>query len=160
MARTMFFAAALLASSFAGAAVAQEVVRAQDPASITAVLFNKGIASKVEVDSYGDPMIQFRDADRQYTIFFYNCADGADCSNIQFYLGYETNGDVGLDVVNAMNQENRFASAVIDGENDVVITMDVLTGDNGLSADDFGLLLDLFIETTAGFEERVGWVME
>lgn len=160
MIRGMFLAAALVATSLGGGAAAQDAVRAENPASITSVLFDRGMASKVDVDSYGDPMIQFRSADRQYTIFFYNCTDGANCTNIQFYVGYETNGDVGTDVVNAMNQENRFANAAIDAENDVVITLDILTGGNGITAEDFGLLLDLFIETVAGFEERVGWVME
>lgn len=157
--RTLLMSA-LAAASFTGAAVAQDAVMAENPASITAVLFDQGIASKTDTDSYGDPMVQFRNGDRQFTIFFYNCTEGADCTNIQFYIGYETDGDVGLDVVNAMNSENRFATAAIDDENDVVFTMDVLTGDYGLSADDFSLLLDLFVETAQEFEDRVGWVSE
>lgn len=156
----MGIALAMVAAGLASAASAQDAVRAEDPASITSVLFDEGIASKIDTDSYGDPMVQFRDGDRQYTIFFYNCTDGADCTNIQFYIGYETDGDVGMDVVNTMNAENRFTTAAIDDEDDVIFTMDVLTGDNGLSGEDFGLLLDLFVETAAEFEERVGWVSD
>jgi putative sensory transduction regulator len=160
MKKATFFASALVAASLAGAAIAQDAVMAEDPTSITAVLFDQGIASKVDTDSYGDPMVQFRKGDRQYTIFFYNCTDGANCSNIQFYIGYETDGEVGLDVVNAMNSENRFTEGAIDDEDDVVFTMDVLTGDYGLSGNDFSLLLDLFVETAANFEERVNWISE
>jgi len=153
----ILLASTFVAASLAHAAMAQDAVMAEDPASITAVLFDEGIASKVDTDSYGDPMVQFRKNDRQFTIFFYNCTDGAQCSNIQFYIGYETDGDVGVDVINAMNAENRFVSGAIDDEDDAVFTMDVLTGDNGLSADDFGLLLDLFVDNAIEFEERVGW---
>ncbi|GKY86915.1 YbjN domain-containing protein [Sinisalibacter aestuarii] len=156
----LLLAAGIAASAFAGAAMAQDAVRAEDPASLTAFLFDTGIASKVDVDSYGDPMVQFRKGDRQYTIFFYNCTDNAACTNVQFYIGYETDGEVGMDVVNALNQENRFASAAIDDEDDVVFTMDVLTGAYGLSREDFGLLLDVFVEAAAEFEDRVGWVSE
>lgn len=156
----ILFTSALAAASIASAAMAQEAVKSEDPSSITAVLFDQGIASKLDTDSYGDPMVQFRKADRQYTIFFYNCTDGAQCTNIQFYIGYETDGEVGLDVVNAMNSENRFATAAIDDEDDVVFTMDVLTGDYGLAPRDFTSLLDLFVETAAEFEERVNWVSD
>lgn len=153
----MLIASAIAAASFATTAIAQDAVMAEDPASITAVLFDEGIASKVDTDSYGDPMVQFRKNDRQFTIFFYNCTDGAACSNIQFYIGYQTDGEVGVDVINDLNNENRFVTGAIDDEDDAVFTMDVLTGDYGLSPDDFGLLLDLFVESAAEFEERVGW---
>lgn len=151
---------AFAVAGLAGAAMAQEAARAEDPGSITAVLFDQGIASKVDKDSYGDPMVKFRKGDRQYTIFFYNCTDGAACTNIQFYIGYETDGEVGLDVVNAMNAENRFATAAIDDEDDVVFTLDVLTGAYGLAPDDFTSLLDLFVGTAAEFEDRVNWVSD
>ena len=159
--KTAFLAVtALAAVGLAGAATAQDAVLAENPGSITSVLFDQGIASKVDTDSYGDPMVQFRKGDRQYTIFFYNCTDGAQCTNIQFYIGYETDGEVGLDVVNAMNAENRFATAAIDDEDDVVFTMDVLPGKYGLAPDDFTSLLDLFVGTAAEFEERVNWVSD
>lgn len=156
----LLLAAGFAAIVYTGAATAQDAVRAEDPSSLTAFLFDNGIASKVDTDSYGDPMVQFRTSDRQFTIFFYNCTDGADCTNVQFYIGYETDGDVGMDVVNEMNRTNRFTRAAIDEEDDVIMTMDVLTGNFGLSQDDFGQLLDLFVEASADFEERVGWVTE
>ncbi|RME16969.1 MAG: YbjN domain-containing protein [Alphaproteobacteria bacterium] len=154
-------AAATLAILAGSAALAEGgAVRAQDPTSITAALFDAGIPSKISTDNYDDPLVQFRTNDRQFFILFYNCTDHADCTNIQFYARYDTNGDVGLDVVNAMNNDNRFAYAVIDDEDDVVILMDVLPGENGLSAADFNTLVDTFVEVVADFEDRVGWVPE
>jgi Putative bacterial sensory transduction regulator len=160
MKHKLLLAAGLTAAILAGPAMAQDAVRAEDPSSLTAFLFDEGIASKVDVDSYGDPMVQFRKGDRQYTIFFYNCTDNANCTNVQFYIGYETDGAVGTDLVNALNRENRFASAAIDDEDDVVFTMDVMTGDFGLSRDNFNQLLDAFVDAAAEFEDRVGWESE
>lgn len=160
MKANLFITATFLVAGMAGAAMAADVVRAQDPGSLTGVLFDQGIASKVDTDSYGDPMVQFRKDDRQYTIFFYNCTDNKDCTNVQFYIGYDTNGEVGLDVVNSMNQDNRFTTAAIDDEDDVVMTMDVLTGENGMAASDFEMLLNLFVDAAADFEDRVGWIAD
>lgn len=153
-------ASALVAASFTTAALADDIVRAEDPASITAFLFDEGIASKVDTDSYGDPMIQFRKGDNPYSIFFYECTDNANCGSIRFYIGYQTDGEVGLDVVNSLNAENRFMMAAIDDEDDVVLTMDVLTGEFGLSYDDFRKLLDVFIDLSGEFEDKVNWVSD
>jgi len=155
----MLVAAALVAS-MATAASAADVVKASEPTSLGTFFFDQGIASKLSEDSYGDPMVQFRKDNREYTIFFYGCTDNTDCTNLQFYRGYETNGDVGLDVVNGMNQDNRFVTATIDTEDDVILTMDVLTGQNGIAKDDFDLLFNVFVETVADFEDRVGWVSD
>lgn len=160
MKTTKFLASALVAASFATGALAQDVVRAEDPESVTAFLFDQGIASKVDVDSYGDPMIKFRTRDHPYTIFFYDCTDNAQCGSVRFYIGYQTDGAVGLDVVNSMNSENRFMMASIDDEDDVVLTMDVLTGEYGLSQNDFRKLLNVFVDLSAEFEDKVGWVSD
>lgn len=154
----LLFAAGLVVAGFATAAMAaDDDVFANDPSSITAALFDKGIASKTDTDSYGDPTVKFRTNDRQFTIFFYNCTDNAECTNIQVYIGYNTDGKVGLDVVNKMNQDDRYVMAAIDTEDDVVLTMDIMTGDNGMSRANFNDLLDLFVSTASDFEGRVGW---
>jgi hypothetical protein len=155
-----FLAAGFVAASMATAAFAGDVVTASEPTSLGTFFFDQGIASKLSNDSYGDPMVQFRKDNHQYTVFFYGCTDNTDCTNLQFYIGYETNGDVGMDVVNKMNQDNRFVVASIDDQNDVILTMDVFTGTNGLTNDDFKLLFDVFLESVADFEDRVGWVSD
>jgi hypothetical protein len=152
--------AAVLFAGMTSATFGADAVRASDPNSLTAFFFDQGLASKLSTDSYGDPMVQFRDGDREYTIFFYGCTENTECTNLQFYIGYETNGDVGLDVVNTMNSDNRFVEASIDDENDVILTMDVLTGKNGIDPEDFDLVYNVFLETAADFEQRVGWVSD
>lgn len=142
--RTLFVAA-LAAASFATSALAEDVVRAQDPASVTAYLFEKDIPSKTDVDPYGDPMVMFRRGDQPFLIFFFDCTNNANCVSLRFYSGYETNGSVGADAANMLNQKNRFTTALIDDEDDLVFHMDVLTGDNGMNYNNFGNLLDIFI---------------
>lgn len=137
--------AALAAAVLATGALAEEMVRSQDPASVTAFLFEEGIPSKTDVDNYGDPMVMFRKGDQPYTIWFYDCVENAECASIRFYSGYETDGAVGLDFANMLNLENRFATALIDAEDDLVLIMDVLTGANGMPYSDFRNLLEVFV---------------
>ena len=137
--------AALAAAVVATGALAEEMVRSQDPSSVTAFLFEEGIPSKTDVDSYGDPLVMFRKGDQPYTIWFYGCTENADCGSIRFYSGYETDGAVGIDFANKLNLENRFATALIDQEDDLVLVMDVLTGANGMVYSDFRSLLEMFI---------------
>lgn len=152
----MFAATALFALALGGAAAAQDMVRAQDPGSVTNFLFNKGIASKSETDNYGDPLVRFRIEDYPYSIFFYDCTDNANCASLRFYLGFDTNGEVGLELVNTLNIENRFVNLAIDEEDDVIITMDLLTGEQGMSHDDFDNMLKLFIDLGKDAESRFG----
>jgi len=156
----LLYTAALAATLGASAAWAGDTVTASEPTSLGTFFFDQGLASKLSEDSYGDPMVQFRKDNHEYTIFFYGCTANTDCTNLQFYIGYETDGQVGLDVVNSMNQDNRFVTAAIDDEDDVILTMDILTGSNGITSDDFALLYGLFLETVQDFEDRVGWVSD
>ena len=151
--------AALLAG-MASTAVAADMIDAAKPDSVTAFFFNKGIASKQITDSYGDPLVQLRQDDREYLVFFYGCTDGAACNSLQLYRGYETDGKVGQDVVNDLNLEIRYVKAAIDKEDDVVMMLDIFTGSNGVPADEFEMLFGLFTETVAEFEDTVGWVSD
>ena len=158
--KTNLIFATAFAMSMASGALAGDNVTATEPTSLGTYFFDQGIASKLSEDSYGDPMVQFRKDNREYTIFFYGCTANTECTNLQFYRGYETNGAVGLEVVNTMNQENRFVVASIDDEDDVILTMDVFTGQNGITNDDFDLLFNVFLETVVDFEDRVDWVSD
>lgn len=157
---TKTLAAAALVAGMATAAFGADVVKASEPTSLGTFFFDQGIASKLSEDSYGDPMVQFRQNDHEYTVFFYGCTENTNCTNLQFYIGYETDGNVGLDVVNAMNTDNRFVVASIDDENDVILTMDLFTGQNGMTNDDFDQMFNVFLEKVADFEDRVGWVSD
>lgn len=151
---------AALVAGMTSAAMAADMVDAAKPDSITAYFFGENIASKMLTDSYGDPLVELRHEDREYAVFFYGCTDGAACNSLQFYRGYETDGTVGLDAVNAINLEWRFVKASIDSEDDAVMTMDIHAGANGIPTDEFGQLFDIFTETVAEFESNVGWVSD
>jgi len=137
--------AALASAMLATGAMAQDMIRAQDPSTVTGFMFDEGIPTKTDVDNVGDPVVMFRKGDHPYVIMFYDCVENRECKSLRFYSGFETNGKVDVAFANMLNNENRFATALIDDEDDLVLIMDVLTGDNGLTTKDFKNLLDLFI---------------
>jgi hypothetical protein len=116
----------LLAASLAllaTAATAQNLVTAEDPEKILEIARGFGSA-ELERDDDGAPVIRGRMEGRRYSVFFYGCTDGKDCSTIQFWTFAPAPGNP-LDAVNVWNREYRFGKAYIDNVGDIVIEWDV-----------------------------------
>ena len=156
------FQGALIAAALAtGGAVAAERVDAADPQSVQNMFFEMGFPARSGTDGVGDPVIEFMAEDGVgYVVFFYGCTNNADCTFLQFYRAYDTDGQVGLDTLNTLNAESRFVKFLLDGEDDVVVLLDVLTGEGGMAPADFAAVYDQLTRVVANFEDRVGWVPE
>ena len=128
MVRNSLLASFALACSLAlGAphlsASASELIDATDPDEIVNIARGYGAAT-LGVDGVGDPQITGRIAGNAYSIFFYGCTEGRNCTNLQFSSGWITDR-VDMDRINAWNRRNRFARAYLDDEDDPIIEMDV-----------------------------------
>lgn len=104
-------------------ALAQNLVTAGNPEKILEIARGFGSA-EMETDSDGSPRIRARMAGTLYTVFFYGCEDGKDCTTIQFWM-YTDAPPNALVVVNNWNRDRRFGKAYLDDEGDVVVEMDV-----------------------------------
>lgn len=102
---------------------AQDLVMADDPEKILEIARGFGSA-EIEQDGNGDPIIRARMEGTTYSILFFGCEEGVNCSSIQFWT-YLSAPDDPLVAVNAWNRDIRFGKAYIDGDGDVVIEMDV-----------------------------------
>lgn len=128
MARSAFLAAFL--APVAGAMLAATPVVADgrlvdgtDPQAILDVALGLGPA-ELGVDNLGDPVVTGQIESIPYTIFFYGCTQGRDCTNLQFTSGWITD-NFDLNRINAWNREFRFARAWLDDEQDPIVAMDV-----------------------------------
>jgi hypothetical protein len=116
-------ALAIAAGSGAWAQGAGDLLDGSDPAAILRIAEGYGSAM-LDVDSVGDPMITGRMGGQAYTVFFYGCEGGRDCSSIQFTTFFAgTRPDA--DVVSDWNNENRFGTLYLDADGDLAIDMDV-----------------------------------
>jgi Putative bacterial sensory transduction regulator len=117
---TLALAVVLLA---APPATAQDLVAADNPAKILEIARGFGSA-ELEADSEGAPLIRARISGTRYSVFFFGCEDGKDCTSIQFWT-YATAPKDALKAVNDWNRDRRFGKAYIDADGDVAIEMDV-----------------------------------
>jgi len=125
MERRLFMPVAVAVALWFGApsASASELIDATDPEEIVNIARGYGAAT-LGTDNVGDPQVTGRIGGNAYTIFFYGCIDGRDCTNLQFSSGWISD-DVDLAMINRWNREHRFSRAYLDDENDPIIEMDV-----------------------------------
>jgi Putative bacterial sensory transduction regulator len=118
----------VMALGLAGPALAQksgvDLLKATDVEEL--VNISKGFgSSSLTKDDGGDPLIKNRTDGIAWSIYFYGCTNGADCSSIQMSTGFEMKTKPTLDKINNWNFTKRWAKARLDKESDPVISLDI-----------------------------------
>ncbi len=138
------------------AAAAQNVV-ATTGDSVADFFKDEGAQVELTTDSVGDPNVKVEYYGNDFSVYYYGCGNNTDCSAIQFFSGYQTDGSVRLAKINEWNTENRFARGYISEEGAARIEMDVFLGTDGMSPDDFAQAVSLWTRAMQDFEEFIGW---
>ncbi len=115
--------AALALTAPAMAQSATDLLDGSDPEAILSIAQGYGSAM-LDVDGVGDPKISGRIDGQAYTVFFYGCEGGQNCSSLQFTTWF-----VGVrpaaEEVSTWNDENRFGTMYLDGDGDLAVDLDV-----------------------------------
>lgn len=149
-------ASAVLTLAMTGGAMAQNIT-ASNPQSIMDFFFAEGIPAQLGTDNVDDPKIDVRYYGTKFAIYFYGCNENTNCTAIQFFSGYATDGDVSLDQVNTWNTERRYARAYISESGSARIEYDIFTGNDGVTQADFSDVFTLWTQSIENFEEHIGW---
>ena len=83
----------LLGLVFAATAQAEAIV-AKDGTSIANYFLGEGLEPELTRDDVDDPLIHIDFYGSEFSIYFYGCTDGRECTLIQFFSGYRTDGSV------------------------------------------------------------------
>ena len=150
------FGLAAAATLLAVPAAAQNV-RASDPQTIVQALHGAGFKAELGKDGEGDPMIVSASSGSEFRVIFYGCTANKNCATIQFVSGYEVKTPVTLARINEWNKTKRFARAVLDGEGDPIILMDVDLDDGGLSRPLFIDNIEFWASVLGDFERFIGY---
>ena len=138
------FRNALIAGLFALAPVisnAQELIYAEDPQIVAALIEDNGFPAEIGVDNVGDPMITSAAHGYDFFVYFYDCTDNVDCQAVQFNTTFDMVSGLSLTRAQDFNKERRWVKVYLDDENDPRVEMDYnLRG--GVSADNFNDTLD------------------
>lgn len=133
------------------------IVSASEPEGLVSVLSAKEAKVRLDTDDFGDPNIRANFDGTNFSIYFYGCVEGRECTSIQFYAGYRTDGEVRAEEFNAWNSQQRFAKAYFHENGSSRLEMDVFTGRVGVSADDFDEMVGIWLRTMKTFEGVIGW---
>lgn len=154
--KTKLLAFMIIVSAWAAPAAAQ-MVKAQDPASLVRALADAGYEATLGTDNAGDPVITSKHEGSVFKILFYNCTDNTNCATVQFHSGYELDGKIALDRINAWNRSQRFGRAYLDDEGDPIVEMDLDLDDGGVSKALFADNFEFWISVLNQFEKHIGW---
>lgn len=139
MFRNMLAASLLLLAPVA--VTAQELVYADDPQIIAALIEDIGFPAEITTDNVGDPMIISSAHGYDFHVYFYDCIDNVDCQALQFGASFDMVDGMSLTRAHDFNRERRWAKVYLNDENDPLVEMDYnLRG--GVSVDNFNDTLD------------------
>jgi hypothetical protein len=133
------------------------MVRAVDPTTLVRALQGAGYSADLGADPTGDPMITSGASGSSFQILFYNCTGHKQCSNVQFFSGYESRKAIGLARINEWNRDRRFARAFLDKKSRPILQMDVNLDDGGMSPLLFIDHVEVWAVLLAAFEQHIGY---
>jgi Putative bacterial sensory transduction regulator len=146
----------ILALAAAGPAFAQSVA-ADNPQAIADLLKTWGYRAELTKDDQGDPKIDSATAGANYSIYFYGCEGGKNCTSIQFSSGFDLDKGTTLDVVNDWNTKKRYGKVYLDDTQDPYIEVDVNLFGGGIPQDNFRDTLESWERLLADFQTHINW---
>jgi Putative bacterial sensory transduction regulator len=141
----------------AGSPALAQNVTADDPDAIVKLLQEWGYRATLVKDSQGDPKIDSATAGVNFSVYFYGCTAGADCSSIQLSSGFDMESGTTPEVVNAWNSTKRFGKVYLDDEQDPFIEMDITLAAGGVSRDNFRDDMDKWEQLLSDFQTHIDW---
>ncbi|ALC12552.1 YbjN domain-containing protein [Sphingopyxis sp. 113P3] len=157
MPKSMLGAAlALIAATGLAATPAQaELVSAQNPAAIRAILESRGWPARLVLEDGKDPYIESTRNNVQFLVIFMNCTDNRRCKTLQYYMGFSDAKNLDLERFNEWNKTKRFARAYKDDEGDPVLEMDVDLDFAGIPRENVGETLNTWASLMDSFREHI-----
>lgn len=143
------------ATAIAATPAQAELVNAQNPATIKAILESQGLPATLVLKDGDDPYIESSRNDLKFLVIFMNCTDNKRCKTLQYYMGFNDAKNVSLDRFNQWNKDKRFARAYKDDEGDPVLEMDVDLDFGGIPRENVGETLNTWASLMDSFREHV-----
>lgn len=136
--------------------VQAQTVHAGDPQSIVAALQSAGYKAELTKDDSGDPLVSSASSGTEFSVYFFGCEKGRDCTSVQFYAGYKTDKPLPFELINEWNASKRFAKVYISKTGGGRIELDVNLDPGGISRALFVDTLDVWVRAMAAFETHIG----
>lgn len=135
---------------------AGDMISAGDPAHIAEVMKSLGYRAELTTDDRGDPKIKSAAGGANFSVWFYGCENGKNCTSIQFSAGFDMTDGLEAAKANDWNTRKRYGKVYLDSENDPYIEMDILVA-SGISLDLFKENLSVWDRMVSDFKEHIDW---
>lgn len=133
--------AALLVSTAASATCPANTVCASDPETVVAALTTAGYKAKLSKDKTGDPTIESAASGYEFSVFFYGCTEGEDCTSLQLQAGWTADDKHTASYANKWNLVKRFGQMSIKEDKSLSLSYDVAAG-GGINTANFADILE------------------
>lgn len=146
------FAAALTCAAAAPAAA--QTIGAADPKGVVAAMQAAGYRAQLTTDGAGDPKIDSSAEGVNYSLYFYGCSGGANCTALLFQAGFDLVDGTDLQTTNVWNKDRLIGAAWLDHEDDPFIEHYVTTI-GGLTPANFTEVLRMWSVAIADFKTHI-----
>lgn len=127
-----------------------------DPQAIVDAMQKLGYRAELTTDDQGDPKIKSAASGANFSVYFYGCTSGKDCTSIQFSAGFDTDKGLDMQVANDWNTKKRYGKVYLDDERDPYIEMDV-NMEGGIPNALFEDNLSIWDRMLADFQAHIDW---
>lgn len=149
-----FLRGATVAALAGGVAAAQSVF--PESGDVARVLQAEGYAAKIEVDDQGDPVIRSSSQGVNWSVYFYGCEQGRNCSSVQFSAGFNLNEGISLERLNEWSRSKRYLYTYANDDMDPLVKMDV-NMEGGVSETSFKASLSIWNSLLGQYLKHIGW---
>lgn len=137
----LFFAVPAAAGAAEAGKCGAGLVCASAPQTLVDAFLAEGYKAKLTKDSLGDPKIESAANGYDFSVFFYGCKEGRDCTSIQFQISFADDGKNTLELANTWNRDKRFIKMAVAKDNGLIVSYDVATW-GGLNRENFADVID------------------
>lgn len=152
MRRTFFAAAAVLAA----APCAAQILSASNPQGVLAALRDMGYRATLATAADGSPLIESAASGADFQVHFYECAGASLCKVMLFSAGFDLDGGVALEPINAWNASRLGGQAYRDAEGDPILNY-FLTTAGGLTPENFSENVAWWDSLLGQFIHHIDW---
>lgn len=153
--RSMIFVTTAMMAA-ASPAIAQDLLTAATAEPIAALMQEAGLQADVSTDSAGDPLITSSASGANFSVLFYGCTAGKDCTSVQLNACFDLPNGTTLDITNTWNKDMRYGKASLNENLDPCLMMDIdMTA--GIAGDTFRSSIKTWSQILGKFTTAIGF---
>ncbi|MDB5590847.1 YbjN domain-containing protein [Enterovirga sp.] len=132
------------------------LVDATDAGRLAGLMQSWGWLAKVSKDSAGDPRIESKISKSTFSVTFYGCDKGQNCTSVSLETAYIVEPKASLETINKWNREKRWGQAALNVRGNPTLSL-AINLDQGVSPKNLESTFERWRTNVTAFEQAIGW---